>query len=63
MLHLRRKQSGGAMYRRGRAWMQSGLSGHVWNLEELRALLPKRISPATRIYRALIQKAGDGSAS
>jgi hypothetical protein len=36
--------------------MESGLSDHVWSIEEMCALLPKAVSSASRIDRALILK-------
>jgi IS1 family transposase len=37
--------------------MEAGLSDHAWSIEELCTLLPKAISQATRIDRALVLKA------
>jgi hypothetical protein len=39
--------------------MQSGISDHVWSLEELWDLLPQRTSPVSRIAKAMILKALD----
>jgi hypothetical protein len=37
--------------------MESGLSNHVWNIEEMRSLLPAPIRPIPQIDKALLMKA------
>jgi hypothetical protein len=37
--------------------MEAGLTDHVWNVEELIALLPKPVAKASEIERRLIAKA------